>query len=63
MAAVQLQTVTEKLTEVARDGLETEMNDTYMSFLYEVRCLKANMAKYTDQPAAFDPVDTYSKLV
>ena len=60
MAAIRLQAACEGLVEAIERAKELDIQANYGSFLYEVRCLKANIVKYTESKPMLENVDLYS---
>lgn len=60
MAAVRLQTSLDSLLEACKGGQEHEVAAQYGTFLYEARCLKANVGKHTMAKPALDAIDLCS---
>lgn len=59
MAAIRLQSAADSLVEAANQGREQDVTVSYGTFLYEARCLKANISKYTETSASLETVDVY----
>jgi hypothetical protein len=63
VAAIRLQTATESLIEVSQDKNENDIATNYGTFLFEARCLKVNIGKYTESPPHLETIDLFSTLV
>jgi hypothetical protein len=58
---VRLQNVARELEDSAILKNPQDVERTYGVFLYEVRCLKANMAKYSKEAVSLNSIDLISK--
>ncbi len=61
MAAFRLQAVSDRLEEAAKDGNDASVEKIYGGFLFEIRSIKAKIAKLSDASMNLEQIDQFSR--